>query len=661
MILPVTQAARFFKLFDMVTVYAHRKLQVVSDAELYDESDPRGIAEVAQRETCEELWHNCGLLDDFVRDNPYNLQQRDLGIVDSWQDCLAATFFVSPLPSDAGALATKAPSQPEFSFTYDNQTFVVSGLTKHLETMFTRLPALVHTTLLPFEDKVVYAMFMSEMPVDMGDGFLKELNELLTDNIAAGNVVRTGAEFVMASREVRERKVERDLEDLRHGIEMEERASGPLEGQHRGALAGLNEEERKAAIDAHMREAFKGDDRTSLKEFMQKRCLKGEPRFKLEELIDLPVTDAALLGVFDEEDRAYWLSLAEPENLQMHLDYADERELKNLRELASRGGQWRISAEELEGLGSVAGYPYPAFGLCYYFRDGDGIVAVMPREVAETARSVDWDAALAYARDRKQLFAFLDELAELRGIARMGDAVRAYRTAYPAGFANPAEITDLIYNYLGSDELNACMFQTNDAVYLLHYELLWEHRREQGRDPHKDGAVERGEPGKLISWIMREQRGKDPRVPTAEMLARGSAFFWAMEQPPALSLRDFLDAHVPDDDNDYSFADRVIEELMSEVFWGQPQGSTQAFFDILERNGFIPDESQLNQLVSLWTNMCNGLPNWPNNGWSPNELAGRMSNRRLFFNPDGSVMKVGRNDPCPCGSGKKYKRCCGRW
>ena len=22
--------------------------------------------------------------------------------------------------------------------------------------------------------------------------------------------------------------------------------------------------------------------------------------------------------------------------------------------------------------------------------------------------------------------------------------------------------------------------------------------------------------------------------------------------------------------------------------------------------------------------------------------------------------KIGRNDPCPCGSGKKYKQCCGR-
>jgi len=25
-----------------------------------------------------------------------------------------------------------------------------------------------------------------------------------------------------------------------------------------------------------------------------------------------------------------------------------------------------------------------------------------------------------------------------------------------------------------------------------------------------------------------------------------------------------------------------------------------------------------------------------------------------------TTKKVGRNDPCPCGSGKKYKRCCGR-
>jgi len=28
--------------------------------------------------------------------------------------------------------------------------------------------------------------------------------------------------------------------------------------------------------------------------------------------------------------------------------------------------------------------------------------------------------------------------------------------------------------------------------------------------------------------------------------------------------------------------------------------------------------------------------------------------------PKKAAEKVGRNDPCPCGSGKKYKNCCGK-
>ena len=35
--------------------------------------------------------------------------------------------------------------------------------------------------------------------------------------------------------------------------------------------------------------------------------------------------------------------------------------------------------------------------------------------------------------------------------------------------------------------------------------------------------------------------------------------------------------------------------------------------------------------------------------WSPAPLT----------SPVRTTPKVGRNDPCPCGSGKKYKKCCG--
>ena len=33
---------------------------------------------------------------------------------------------------------------------------------------------------------------------------------------------------------------------------------------------------------------------------------------------------------------------------------------------------------------------------------------------------------------------------------------------------------------------------------------------------------------------------------------------------------------------------------------------------------------------------------------------------RVAKKPDVAEKKPGRNEPCPCGSGKKYKNCCGR-
>jgi len=39
---------------------------------------------------------------------------------------------------------------------------------------------------------------------------------------------------------------------------------------------------------------------------------------------------------------------------------------------------------------------------------------------------------------------------------------------------------------------------------------------------------------------------------------------------------------------------------------------------------------------------------------------GRKRIKRRERNSKISKVKVGRNDPCPCGSGKKYKKCCGR-
>ena len=40
-----------------------------------------------------------------------------------------------------------------------------------------------------------------------------------------------------------------------------------------------------------------------------------------------------------------------------------------------------------------------------------------------------------------------------------------------------------------------------------------------------------------------------------------------------------------------------------------------------------------------------------------------VSDLEILLNPQKTMLaekKVGRNEPCPCGSGKKYKKCCGK-
>ena len=53
-----------------------------------------------------------------------------------------------------------------------------------------------------------------------------------------------------------------------------------------------------------------------------------------------------------------------------------------------------------------------------------------------------------------------------------------------------------------------------------------------------------------------------------------------------------------------------------------------------------------------------GLPQWE-------KIFSEEKRKELFWEQkkSGTIVKpakVGRNDPCPCGSGKKYKYCCGR-
>lgn len=82
----------------------------------------------------------------------------------------------------------------------------------------------------------------------------------------------------------------------------------------------------------------------------------------------------------------------------------------------------------------------------------------------------------------------------------------------------------------------------------------------------------------------------------------------------------------------------------------------------------LTEDSEVNleyDLELLYKNMVDAkadwlyeLPEWDNllTGERRKELFKEQRSSKTVVKTD----KVGRNDPCPCGSGKKFKKCCGR-
>ena len=116
----------------------------------------------------------------------------------------------------------------------------------------------------------------------------------------------------------------------------------------------------------------------------------------------------------------------------------------------------------------------------------------------------------------------------------------------------------------------------------------------------------------------------------------------------------------------------LIEQLAVEpvLFMGFLDGITTSLKnemteDDLEKIDESSDISLDIDLEKLYLNMLNadaphlyGLEQW-------DELLSDEKKKELVktHRRAGTVVKgekIGRNDPCPCGSGKKYKHCCGR-
>ncbi|MDD4076917.1 MAG: SEC-C domain-containing protein [Bacilli bacterium] len=80
---------------------------------------------------------------------------------------------------------------------------------------------------------------------------------------------------------------------------------------------------------------------------------------------------------------------------------------------------------------------------------------------------------------------------------------------------------------------------------------------------------------------------------------------------------------------------------------------------IMEKHDLVfKSEEQVHKFLELLSIAKNNTRRWENKGYTPYEMVKLLDSKRpkeSFFR---QPYKVGPNQPCPCGSGKKYKKCC---
>lgn len=475
-------------------------------------------------------------------------------------------------------------------------------------------------------------------------------------------------------------------------------------GFHRGALQGLVGEERerlvmdrlvaesgglaeyakgrlsasqvKPPVDRRLRTALQGLSMDMIRGILRRAGVGGRSGLRKTELVELACSS------FDAEQSVQLIADM--------LQCLDNRQLALVAGLAVEGDGSRWFEPNDYGLA-------PSAPFTFAYPEEDGFRVFMPDELRHPAVAQIASELMGYRARLDEAASVLDGCTQCCGVIAVDDAYDIYL----ANFVDPLpydEFEDLL-----DPDCDLCASESlvfDGGLYAVHFTLGEGMARSDAlRDARRvvmeeamadlcaanpvaglDDVVDRAlqEDGRIARSVSERFHELHRRYLTAskKVVARliechagrerkllshfgveDDFYRAAYSSPEALALRECLDSMVPDSENDYFFAERALEDFAAAAVEG---GRLDLAMEGLLCHGYDVRVPETARLIRLATNLFNALPMWENNGWSPAELCERMTGRKVFYDAGGAPFVPGRNDPCPCGSGRKFKKCCGR-
>ena len=593
--------------------------------------DPNELAGVL-----DELWQNLDLVDDFVAVNPMGFSSYELSQVRQWKQTYVG--YALAFCDDDGRLLLSV----------SDRLVEPCGISREMVDMLSHRPTFedplgLSIALIPFAGfagRITYPAVFSELPMGWGDGMRKALAEELRHMVETQPVISDAATFMEEVPRMHAEEAEHAAREALEDLEYELNPPGQPVGTHRGALAGLDIKERERAIDVYidtkpfdLLDEEGAEPQLHIITLMEEQRVAGKPDQPLDRLLSrLHVDQARHIALQLQVPYARDLKKAElveaivealADSTRVHeaLFGLNEVRARQLKRIVESGFSITLSVDELIDR-TTRLLPCPPWA--FAFKTGKGYTFAVPVELRSALESALLDEIIANGETEMRICRLANMYAELRGIVsedELIDEVAAHDlgTGYAELFARHGKrraVEALLAVNFESDLLDSDILDDGKTRWHIFHTLS----DDAGTAPDSPWAapavVEAPLPPMLLN-LLKAREGKPVRHLEPEMAACSTLYDWELTLPEVQKLIAFLDANVPDDADDYFYADNVYETLEEMSRGGYP---LNAVLQYVSDEEIIPDKASLKPFLNILMDFLNAMPNWANNGWAPNDI-----------------------------------------
>lgn len=278
-------------------------------------------------------------------------------------------------------------------------------------------------------------------------------------------------------------------------------------------------------------------------------------------------------------------------------------------------------------------------GIIYSFYDDGKVFFVIPDEIKEVFRNMDTVLFEKVLKENQLIYKYILSFTNLYGIFNK-------------------ELLIAVYNSQNKGELMLEGLEVILDMYLSRQQLFYENDEfivdEYFDDDNLDEMEQILENAEELTYYIPDRKN---------LLKYADSNYFEMT-PQLITLKDFITNNMSTNEE---FAGYLVDDI--QMICSMDYSLQDIVYEFERRKIYFESMDQFNLVVPLIEDVYRNVRTWSNLGHTYEEIlkiTGKQAPKlfsepvEVMINNKTAIQKAGRNDSCPCGSGKKYKMCCGR-